>query len=144
MRVAAEIVLTDEERSELKKPARSKRTSVRLAHARASCCLPLTECRTRTSPRSWGWAECSFTLGVSAMPNPGYGIERDLPRGAPRMKIDVARLMELTTQSKPEQRPRTGARARWRPTGRQRGECLAPLARPWPEAAHRQRLQGLA
>ena len=30
------------------------------------------------------------------------GIERDLPRGAPPVKVDVARLVELTTQSKPE------------------------------------------
>lgn len=29
------------------------------------------------------------------------GIERDLPRGAPPIKVDVARLVELTTQSKP-------------------------------------------
>ncbi|MHB8258390.1 MAG: helix-turn-helix domain-containing protein [Acidiferrobacterales bacterium] len=29
------------------------------------------------------------------------GIERDLPRGAPPVKVDVARLVELTTQSKP-------------------------------------------
>ena len=30
------------------------------------------------------------------------GIERDLPRGAPVITIDVARLVELTTQAKPE------------------------------------------
>jgi transposase len=30
------------------------------------------------------------------------GIERDLPRGAPPKKVDIARLVELTTQSKPE------------------------------------------
>lgn len=30
------------------------------------------------------------------------GIERDLPRGAPPVKVDVVRLVELTTQSKPE------------------------------------------
>ncbi len=30
------------------------------------------------------------------------GIERDLPRGAPPVTVDVARLVELTTQSKPE------------------------------------------
>ncbi|EQD56609.1 transposase, partial [mine drainage metagenome] len=29
------------------------------------------------------------------------GIERDRPRGAPPPKVDVARLVELTTQSKP-------------------------------------------
>jgi transposase-like protein len=30
------------------------------------------------------------------------GIERDLPRGAPPTTVDVARLVELTTQSTPE------------------------------------------
>lgn len=30
------------------------------------------------------------------------GIERDLPRGAPPVKVDVEHLVELTTQSKPE------------------------------------------
>ena len=30
------------------------------------------------------------------------GIERDLPRGAPAVKVDVAKLVELTTQSTPE------------------------------------------
>ncbi len=30
------------------------------------------------------------------------GIERDLPRGAPPVKVDVQRLVELTTQSQPE------------------------------------------
>ncbi|WP_213960007.1 helix-turn-helix domain-containing protein, partial [Variovorax sp. dw_954] len=29
------------------------------------------------------------------------GIERDLPRGAPPMKVDAARLVELTTRSTP-------------------------------------------
>ncbi|WP_170862301.1 hypothetical protein [Pseudomonas borbori] len=29
------------------------------------------------------------------------GIERDQPRGAPPAKVDEARLVELTTQSKP-------------------------------------------
>ena len=30
------------------------------------------------------------------------GIERDLPRGAPPVKVDVKKLVELTTQSTPE------------------------------------------
>ena len=30
------------------------------------------------------------------------GIERDLPRGAPPVSVDVARLVNLTTQSKPK------------------------------------------
>lgn len=30
------------------------------------------------------------------------GIERDLPRGAPPVKLDAAKLVELTTQTQPE------------------------------------------
>ena len=30
------------------------------------------------------------------------GIERDLPRGAPPVTVDVARLVDLTTQAKPK------------------------------------------
>ena len=30
------------------------------------------------------------------------GIERDLPRGAPPVKVDVAKLVELTAQTTPE------------------------------------------
>ena len=39
------------------------------------------------------------------------GIERDLPRRAPLGAVDVARLVELTTQSKPEAATRWSTRA---------------------------------
>ena len=41
------------------------------------------------------WRERYLELGLQ-------GIERDLPRGASPVKVDVARLVELTTQSTPE------------------------------------------
>jgi Homeodomain-like domain len=41
------------------------------------------------------WRERYLQAGIE-------GIERDLPRGAPPVKVDVAQLVELTTQSKPD------------------------------------------
>ena len=41
------------------------------------------------------WRERYLELGLQ-------GIERDLPRGASPVRVDVARLVELTTQSTPE------------------------------------------
>jgi transposase len=55
------------------------------------------------------------------------GIERDLPRGAPPTKVDVARLVELTTQSKPE------AATHWstRKMGATLGVSAASVSRHW-------------
>ncbi len=54
------------------------------------------------------------------------GIERDLPRGAPSM-IDVARLVELTTQSTPE------AATHWstRTMAAELGVSAASVSRHW-------------
>ena len=46
---------------------------------------------------------CRSRAGASATLECGLqGIERDLPRGAPPVKVDVAKLVELTTQTTPE------------------------------------------
>ena len=50
VRVAPTIVLTEEERDELTKLARSKLSSVRLALRARMVLLPLMGCRTKTSP----------------------------------------------------------------------------------------------
>ena len=103
MRVAPEIVLSDDEREVLDDLIRSKLTSVRLAlRARIvllaaqglqnkEIALALDGGRFQASR----WRERYLESGLE-------GIERDLPRGAPPAKVDVARLVELTTQSKPE------------------------------------------
>ncbi len=103
MRVAAEIVLTEGEREGLMKLVRSKLTSVRLEQ-RASIVLLAAEGLQNK--------EIAEMLGVGRVQVGRWreryaahrlaGIERDLPRGAPPAKVDVARLIELTTQSKPE------------------------------------------
>jgi len=103
VRVAPEIVLSDEEREVLDNLIRSKLTSVRLAlRARIvllaaqglqnkEIALALDVGRIQASR----WRERYLESGLE-------GIARDLPRGAPPSTVDAARLIELTTQSKPE------------------------------------------
>ena len=99
MRVAPEIVLSDEEREALDDLIRSKLTSVGLAlRARIvllaaqglqnkEIALALDVGRIQASR----WRERYIESGLE-------GIERDLPRGAPPSTVDAARLIELTTQ----------------------------------------------
>ena len=103
MRVAPKIVLTEGERVELTKLTQSRLTSVRLAQRARIILLAANGlqnqeiaeemCVGRILVARWRgrYAEMRWT-----------GIERDLPRGAPPKKVDIARLVELTTQSKPE------------------------------------------
>jgi len=103
LRVAPTIVLTDEQASELTRLARSKRTSVRLAQRAQIVLLAAQGLQNKDIAEQLGigrvqvarWRERYLELGLP-------GIERDLPRGAPAVKVDVARLVELTTQSTPE------------------------------------------
>ena len=102
MRVAPEIVLTTEEHEQLSALVRSKLTSVRLVQ-RARIVL--------LAAKGWRNKDIAAELGVGRVQVSRWreryaqlrfaGIERDLPRGAPPTKVDVARLVELTTQSKP-------------------------------------------
>ena len=128
MRVAGEIDLTSEERIELSRLARSKRTSVRLAQ-RARIVL--------LASRGLQNKDIAVHLGVGRVQVSRWrkryaearlaGIERDLPRGAPPVSVDVARLVELTTQTKPE------AATHWstRTMGAQLGISAASVSRHW-------------
>ena len=128
MRVAAEIVLTDEEQSELTKMMRSKLTSVRLAQRVRIVLLAAEGRQNKEIAEQLGvgrvqvsrWRERYAKSGLS-------GIEHDLPRGAPPTKVDVARLVELTTQSKPE------AATHWstRKMAAQLGVSAASVSRHW-------------
>lgn len=103
MRVAPEISLTDEQERELAQLARSKRTSVRLAQRAQIVLLAAQGLQNKGIAEQLGigrvqvarWRERFLESGLQ-------GIERDLPRGAPPVKVDVAKLVELTTQSTPE------------------------------------------
>jgi transposase len=128
VRVAPEIVLTDEERAELKKLVRSKLTSVRLAQRARIALLAAQGLQNKEIAEQLGigrvqvsrWRERYAQARLA-------GIERDLPRGAPPVKVDVARLVELTTQSTPE------AATHWstRTMGAELGVSAASVSRHW-------------
>ena len=128
MRVAAQIELTSEERAELTALVRSKLTSVRLA-LRARIVL--------LAAQGLQNMEIAAQVGVGRVQVSRWreryaqsrlaGIERDLPRGAPPVKVDVARLVKLTTESKPE------AATHWstRTMAAELGVSAASVSRHW-------------
>ena len=103
MRVAPSIILTDEQRDELTRLSRSGRTSVRLAERSRIVLLAAQGMQNKDIAEQLGigrvqvarWRQRYLESGIE-------GIERDLPRGAPPLKVDVKQLVQLTTQSKPE------------------------------------------
>jgi transposase len=128
MRVAPEIVLTNEERAELMKFVRSRLTSVRLEQRCGIVLLAADGFQNKDIAQMLGvgriqvsrWRNRYAQLRLA-------GVERDLPRGAPPMTVDVARLVELTTQSKPE------AATHWstRTMAAQIGASAASVSRHW-------------
>jgi transposase len=128
MRVATKIVLTEQERVELKKLVRSKLSSVRLAQRARIVLLAAEGMRNQDIAAQVGvgriqvarWRERYAQSRLA-------GIEHDLPRGAPPLKVDVARLVELTTQSTPK------AATHWstRKMAAQLGVSAASVSRHW-------------
>ena len=128
MRVAPEIVLTPEEYTELTALVRSRRTSVRLALRSRIVLLAAKGLRNKDIATQAGvgrvqvsrWRERYVQSRLA-------GIERDLPRGAPPVKVDVARLVELTTESKP------AAATHWstRTMAAELGVSAASISRHW-------------
>lgn len=114
MRVAPAVGLSQEEEVELTRLVHSKLNCVRLFERAHIFLLAAQGLQNRQIAQelcidgitAGRWLQHYIESGLA-------GIERDLPRGAPPAKVDVAHLVELTTQSKPEAGPRTGARARW-------------------------------
>ena len=112
MRVAPEIVLTNDERAELTRLKQSKETSAWLAQRARIILLAARGMRNkeiaaeldvgRVQVARWRERYARFRLA---------GIERDLPRGAPPSAVDVARLIRMTTQSSPEPGKPWSARA---------------------------------
>jgi CRP-like cAMP-binding protein len=90
LRVAPAIELTDEQEGELTRLARSKRTSVRLAQRTQIVLLAAQGLQNKDIAEQLGigrvqvarWRERYLESGLQ-------GIERDLPRGAPPVKVDV-------------------------------------------------------
>jgi transposase len=103
VRVAPEIVLTDEERAELNGLVRSRLTSVRLSQRAQIVLLAAEGMQSKDIATRLGVGRVQVARWRARYARSRLsGIERDRPRGAPPMKIDVARLIELTTQSQPE------------------------------------------
>jgi transposase len=102
VRIAPAVVLTDEQKAELTRLSRSGRTSVRLAQRARIVLLAAQGLQNKDIAAELGigrvqvarWRERYLQAGVQ-------GIERDLPRGAPPVKVNVAELVQRTTQSKP-------------------------------------------
>lgn len=128
VRIATEIVLDAHERAELEALIRSGLTSVRLAQRARIVLLAADGMQNKDIAVKLGvdrgqvrrWRERYVELRLA-------GIERDLPRGAPPVKVDVARLVTLTTESKPE------AATHWstRTMAVQLGVSAASVSRHW-------------
>ena len=103
VRVAPEIVLSEEERSELAKLMRSKMTSVRLAQRARIVLLSADGIQNKDIAAQLGIGRVQVSRWRERYAQSRLaGIEQDLPRGAPPVKVNVARLVELTTQSTPK------------------------------------------
>ncbi|EQD31591.1 Integrase catalytic region, partial [mine drainage metagenome] len=110
------------------KLARSKRTSVRLAQRAQIVLLAAQGLQNKDIAEQLGigrvqvgrWRERYLESGLQ-------GIERDLPRGAPPTKVNVQKLVELTTQSKP------GAATHWstRKMAAELGVAPSTVMRHW-------------
>jgi len=128
MRVATKVVLSKDEREDLTKLVRSKQSSVRLSQRARIVLLAADGMQNQEIAAQLNvgrvqvsrWRERYAQLRLS-------GIERDLPRGAPPAKVDVARLVELTTQTKPK------AATQWstRKMAAELGVSAASISRHW-------------
>ena len=128
MRVAPEIVLTHEEHTELTKLVRSKLCSVRLAQRGRIVLLAADGMQNKDIAQQLGVGRVQVSRWRERYAQSRLaGIERDLPRGAPPAKVDVARLVELTTQTKPK------AATHWstRKMAAELGVSAASVSRHW-------------
>ena len=126
--------------------ARSKRTSVRLAQRARIVLLAAQGMQNKDIAEQLGvGTRAGRALARALRSSRGLqGIERDLPRGAPPVKVDVAKLVELTTQSTPEAATHWSTRKMAAVLGVSASTVMRALAGQRPEAAPRARLQGLA
>jgi transposase len=96
-------VLSPEEERELVRLVHSKTCSVRLAERARIVLLAAQGLQDVQIAAEVGVGRIAAGRWRRRYAEAGLaGIERDLPRGAPPAKVDVAKLVELTTQTKPE------------------------------------------
>ena len=128
VRIATKIVLTDQERDELTALVRSKLTSVRLTQRARMILRAADGVQNRDIAAQLGVGRVQVSRWRERYAEHRLaGIERDLPRGAPPVKVDVAKLVELTTQTKPV------AATHWstRKMAAQLGVSAASVSRHW-------------
>jgi len=114
LRVAPVVEVSREQEAELA-TGRVRRTSARLAQRARIVLLAAQGLQNKEIAEQLGigrvqvarWRERYMESGLG-------GIECDLPRGAPPVKVDVQKLVERPRKVR-RKRPRTGARARWQP-----------------------------
>jgi transposase len=128
MRVAPEIILTSEDRAELMGLVRSRLTSLRLEQRAGIVLLAADGFQNKDIAQMLAIGRVQVSRWRERYRRQGLaGIERDLPRGAPPMTVDVARLVELTTQSKPE----TATHWSTRKMAEELGVSAASVSRHW-------------
>ncbi|MDR1646529.1 MAG: IS630 family transposase [Zoogloeaceae bacterium] len=128
MRIAPKVELSDKERSKLAGLASSKLSSVRLSQRARIILLAAEGLQNKEIALRVGIGRAAVSCWRRRYLESGLeGIERDLPRGAPPVKVDVARLVELTTQENPP-----GA-TRWstRKMGKALGVSASTVMRHW-------------
>jgi len=128
VRIATEIVLTKEERNALTKLVNSKLTSVRIVQRARIVLLSADGLQNTDIAEKLNVGRVQVSRWRNRYAEFGFaGIERDLPRGAPERKVDVKKLVELTTQSKPD------AATHWstRKMGAALGISAASVSRHW-------------
>ena len=128
MRVAPEIVLTNEEYAELTKLVRSKLTSMRLVQRARIVLLAANGMQNKDIAQNLDMGRVQVSRWRERYAHSRLaGIDRDLPRGAPPAKVDIARLVELTTQTKP------AAATHWstRTMAAELGVSAASVSRHW-------------
>ena len=112
----------------MEKLSRSKLTSVRLAQRARIVLLAAQGKQSIVIAAELGAGRLRVARWRQRYAESGLaGIERDLPRGAPPVKVDVAKLTELTTQSKPQAVTQWSART----MARQLGVSAASISRHW-------------
>ena len=128
MRVAPAIVLSADERAQSTKLVRSKRTSVRLAQRARIVLRAADGVQNKDIAAQLGMGRVQVARWRARYAQSRLaGIERDLPRGAPPLKVDVVRLVELTTQS----RPKAGTHWSTRKIAAELGVSPASVSRHW-------------
>jgi transposase len=103
MRVAPKIELTQAQTDELNALVRSRLTSVRLSQRAQIILLAAQGLQNKDIAQRLGIGRVQVARWRQRFLQSNLqGIERDLPRGAPPVKVNVCKLVEMTTQNTPQ------------------------------------------